>query len=115
MTASSRDGLQVLHERFGDRVRFVLVQVREAHPGERTPQPTSLEEKHAHALRLKELLAAPFEVAVDDIEGSFHRSLDPKPNAAYLIGADGATSSPADPWSRRCRCSVPGTSTTRPG
>ncbi|CAN5444368.1 hypothetical protein BH23ACT9_BH23ACT9_34560 [soil metagenome] len=89
MTVSARDGLHKLHGQFGDAIRFVLVQVREAHPGELIPQPSSFAQKREHATRLKTELEIPFDVAVDDIDGSFHRSLDPKPNAAYLVGTDG--------------------------
>ena len=85
MTASARDVLGRLHREFGARVRFVLIQVREAHPGESIPQPDSMEKKRAHARRLRQTLGVEFAVAVDDLEGSFHSSLDPKPNAAYLV------------------------------
>lgn len=89
MTASAGGALERLHQRFGDAVRFVLVQVREAHPGEDVPQPTTFEEKAGHAARLRDSLGVTFTVAVDDLDGSFHSSLDPKPNAAYLVDTDG--------------------------
>lgn len=89
MTVSAAPGLADLHRRFGDRVEFVLVQVREAHPGELTPQATTFEGKVELARRLRLRLGVPFTVAVDDAEGTFHRALDPKPNAAYLVGSDG--------------------------
>jgi hypothetical protein len=89
MTASSGEVLAALHREFGEQVRFVLVQVREAHPGERIPQPRSFEEKVAHARTLRDRLGVPFTVAVDDLEGSFHASLEPKPNAAYLVDPHG--------------------------
>jgi hypothetical protein len=89
MTASAGSALDRLHREFGDHVRFVLVQVREAHPGEHLGQPTSLESKRVHAERLRDFLGIDFTVAVDDLEGSFHTSLDPKPNATYLVGANG--------------------------
>jgi hypothetical protein len=85
MTASAGGVLAELHREFGDDIRFVLVQVREAHPGEHIPQPSSVEEKRAHARRLRDTLGVNFAVAVDDLDGSFHSSLDPKPNAAYLV------------------------------
>jgi uncharacterized protein (DUF427 family) len=31
----------------------------------------------------------PWPVAVDDVDGTLHRMLDPKPDAAYLVGTDG--------------------------
>ena len=30
-----------------------------------------------------------FEVAVDDVDGTFHQTLSPKPNSAYILGKDG--------------------------
>ena len=89
VTDSAAPGLNDLHARFGDRVRFVMVAVREAHPGARAPQPTDFETKRAHAERLRDLHNITYEVAVDDIEGRLHRALSPKPNSAYLLGSDG--------------------------
>jgi hypothetical protein len=89
MTASAGDTLERLHQRFGEAVRFVLVQVREAHPGENVPQPVRFDEKVALAQRLRSSLGISFTVAVDDVDGTFHASLDPKPNAAYLVDPDG--------------------------
>ncbi len=90
VTDSAAPGLNELHTRFGDRVRFVMVDVREAHPGKATPQPQGLDEKMAHAEQLRDLHGFQFEVAVDDIDGTLHRALSPKPNSAYVLGKDGA-------------------------
>lgn len=46
--------LRELHEEFGDRVRFVTVYVREAHPGERYPQPEERDRKLRHARDYRE-------------------------------------------------------------
>ena len=89
VTESAAPGLNELHARFGDRVRFVMVNVREAHPGEAVPQPKTLDEKTAHAQQLRDLHGVEFEVAVDDIDGTLHRALSPKPNSAYVLGKDG--------------------------
>ncbi len=89
VTESAAPGLRDLHARFGDRVRFVMVKVREAHPGKAAPQPKTLDEKTAHAEQLRDLHGFKFEVAVDDIDGTFHRALSPKPNSAYILGKDG--------------------------
>ena len=89
VTDSAAPGLNELHARFGDRVRFVMVNVREAHPGEAMPQPKALDEKTAHAEQLRNLHGFGFEVAADDIDGTFHRALSPKPNSAYLLDKDG--------------------------
>lgn len=90
MTASSNPMLKRLHAEFGDRVEFVMLHVREAHPGERWEQTSALEEKTAHARALKERDGLPWTVAVDDPSGGVHRAhFDEKPNAAFLAGRDG--------------------------
>ena len=67
VTDSSAHGLKELHRRYGDRVRFVLVNVREAHPGANVTQPRELDEKWEHAVLLQQFHDLRFEVAVDDI------------------------------------------------
>nr|WP_246247234.1 TlpA disulfide reductase family protein [Cellulomonas septica] len=89
VTRSALPPLNDLHERYGDRVRFVLVQTREAHPGELLPQPRSDAEKAAHAASMRDDLRVTYEVAVDDIDGTLHRSVGPKPNSAYVLRPDG--------------------------
>lgn len=89
VTDNAAPGLNELYLRFGDRVRFVMVNVREAHPGKAFPQPRTLDAKMAHAEQLRNLHGFEFEVAVDDVDGTLHRALGPKPNSAYVLGADG--------------------------
>ena len=89
MTASAMPNIKHLHEKFGDKVEFVLVNVREAHPGERVPQPENLTGKREHARQLKQLYDVDLTVATDDIDGSLHLALDPKPNAAFLMSTTG--------------------------
>ncbi len=66
-----------------------MVDVREAHPGKAVLQPQTLDEKTAHAQQLRDIHGFEFEVAVDDIDGTLHRALSPKPNSAYVLGKDG--------------------------
>jgi thiol-disulfide isomerase/thioredoxin len=89
MTASAMPTLKGLYREFGERVEFVMVNVREAHPGEHYPQPETVDEKLAHASALAKFFTMPWPVVSDDIDGHLHRSLDPKPNSAFLIDADG--------------------------
>lgn len=89
VTESAGPRLIELHREFGGRVRFVFVNTREAHPGEVIGQPQTFDDKLRHAVRVQEHHGFPFEVAVDDIDGTLHRRLGPKPNSAYLIGSDG--------------------------
>ena len=89
MTASSMPFLKQLHAEFGQQVEFIMLNVREAHPGEHFGQPTTMAEKLDHAQALKKFFGIPWEIATDDIEGSLHRALDPKPNAAFLMDTEG--------------------------
>ena len=89
MVASNGPALKRLHEEFGDRVSFVTLYVREAHPGDRYPQPEAFEQKLGYAREYKERDRIPWPVAVDGVEGDLHLALDPKPDAAYLMDTDG--------------------------
>jgi hypothetical protein len=80
MTDNSTPGLKALHRLYGARIQFVMVNVREAHPGARISQPDSSEDKLAHARYLRDLHDLPFDVAVDDIDGALHRAFGAKPN-----------------------------------
>lgn len=89
VTRSALPPLADLHARYGDRVRFVLVQTREAHPGQHIGQPRTAAEKAAHAAAMRDDLRVPYEVAVDDLDGTLHRALGTKPNSAHVLRPDG--------------------------
>lgn len=89
MTASSNPLLKELHREFGSEVTFVMLHVREAHPGEQREQPDSEEDKMRHARELQRRDQLPWAIAVDDTHGSVHRMLDGKPNAAWLADRHG--------------------------
>jgi hypothetical protein len=89
MTAAAAHGLRQLHAATGDAVELITVYTREAHPGESIPQPARLGQKLEHAQALAERDYYHWTVAVDDIDGTLHRQLDLKPNAAYLVDRSG--------------------------
>lgn len=89
MTASAAPSVQDLYEEFGDRVDFIMLYVREAHPGELVSQAETMQEKMGHAQTLKELYDIEWTVAADNIDGDLHRALDPKPNSAFLVSSEG--------------------------
>jgi len=89
MTASSAPSVQKLYEEFGDRVDFVMLYVREAHPGENFGQTETIEDKIESARALQKFYGIDWTVAADTVDGDLHRALDPKPNAAYLVNRDG--------------------------
>lgn len=89
MTMSAVPGLKRLYAEFGDQIRFVSLYVREAHPGELAPQPSTFEEKLARARIFQTTTAIPWDVAVDTVAGDVHQALDPRSNAAFLMDVDG--------------------------
>ncbi len=84
MTASAAPSVQELYDEFGDRVSFIMMYVREAHPGESFTQSETIEEKLEHARALKDFYGIQWTVAADNVDGDLHRALDPKPNSAFL-------------------------------
>ena len=89
MTASAAPSVQELYDEFGDHVDFIMLYVREAHPGENYRQAESMEEKLGHARTLKEFYDIQWTVAADNLDGDLHRALDPKPNSAFLMNKEG--------------------------
>ncbi len=89
MTASSAPSIQELYKEFGERVDFIMMYVREAHPGENYAQAETLEDKIESARALQKFYCIDWTVAADTLRGDLHRALDPKPNAAYLVSGDG--------------------------
>jgi thiol-disulfide isomerase/thioredoxin len=89
MTASAAPSVQELYNEFGDRVEFIMLYVREAHPGENYTQSVTMEEKLEKTRALKKFYDIQWTVAADNIDGDLHRALDPKPNSAYLVNSEG--------------------------
>jgi thiol-disulfide isomerase/thioredoxin len=89
MTASSAPSVQKLYEEFGERVDFIMMYVREAHPGENYPQAETMDDKISAAKALQKFYGIDWTVVADTLDGKLHRALDPKPNAAYLVSSIG--------------------------
>jgi hypothetical protein len=70
-------------------VEFVIIYVREAHPGERLHQHRSYDEKIAAAKLLKPRYGEGRRVLVDELEGDFHKKYGMMPNVMYVIRPDG--------------------------
>lgn len=69
MTASSAPSIQELHNEFGDQVEFVLLYVREAHPGENFSQAETIDDKLTAARALQEFYGIDWTVAADTLDG----------------------------------------------
>lgn len=89
IAASAAPVLKRLHREFCEGVAFVAVYVRESHPGDHVPQPETMEAKMRHARMLRERDGISWTVAVDDLDGAFHRALGGNSGAAYLMDPNG--------------------------
>lgn len=70
-------------------INFLLIYVREAHPGEKTRDHSSLNEKTQAAQKVKKLYKDNRTVLVDNVAGDFHKSYGLLPNMVYIINPDG--------------------------
>jgi hypothetical protein len=89
MASAAAAPLRRLYRQHRRRVTFVTLYTREAHPGADYTQPDTMQQKLEHARAYKERDRIPWLVAVDDLDGTVHRDLDLKPNAAYFLSAEG--------------------------
>lgn len=89
MTDASTPSMRRLHEQYGDRLDFLLVSAREAHPGEQLPQPKAESEPLARAEDLARFHEVAFPVAVDTLDGDVHQQLDLKPNTLVVLDQTG--------------------------
>ena len=82
--------LSELREKYQEQgFEFLIVYVREAHPGEHFPHHTSLEQKLAHARKLRDLEKVKLPILVDDLQGTAHKAYGLLPNMIYLIDREG--------------------------
>ena len=70
-------------------VQFLVLYVREAHPGENRGAHTSNEEKQKRAKECKATYKDPRKVLVDDVSGAAHTTYGLFPNSVYVIEKDG--------------------------
>lgn len=88
MYTKNIDPMQEVAKEFPD-VEFLMVYVREAHPGERLGPHKSMDDK----LRAARMVAPRYgefrRTLVDNIDGDFHRAYGAMPNVVYVIRPDG--------------------------
>ncbi|MFQ5347296.1 MAG: peroxiredoxin family protein [Rhodothalassiaceae bacterium] len=70
-------------------VEFLVVYVREAHPGERLHQHRSFEEKKRAAALLPRKYKEHRRILIDSLDGQMHRAYGGMPNVVYVINPDG--------------------------
>jgi peroxiredoxin len=89
-TAASIGGLRGLAREFSrSEVEFLLIYVREAHPGVDLPAHHSTEDKLRAALLLQEQERIKFPVLVDELSGETHRKYGALPNASFVVDKSG--------------------------
>ena len=88
MYANTKGPMNLLKKQYPN-VHFLLLYVREAHPGRRTKQITSFLGKMDNAKSTSNLYNEEREVLVDTIDGVAHKLYGSMPNMTYVIGKDG--------------------------
>jgi len=88
-TAASIGGIKDLYEEFGDRVQFLFVYVREAHPGDELPAHESMDDKVRAAELLRDEDALEIPILLDELSGKLHKKYGGMPNPTFLIDRSG--------------------------
>ncbi len=78
-----------MHQQYGDRVRFVSILIRQAHPGGEHGPYRTYEEKIASAREYKQAEELTWTVLVDDLAGTVHATYGSMADSFYLIDAAG--------------------------
>jgi len=87
-TIGTTNDMQQLVRKYPD-IAFLLLYVREAHPGERIAAHASFDEKLSCAKRFHEEEHDNRIIVVDDLEGVVHKQYGLFPNFVYVIDPDG--------------------------
>lgn len=70
-------------------VEFLVIYVREAHPGSRRGPSGDMAEKIALAKEMKESFGEHREILVDSVDGAMHQAYGAMPNMVYIVNPDG--------------------------
>ena len=81
-------GIKELQVKYPD-VEFLLVYVREAHPGSRLGPHQSNGQKIERAEKLRQFYDEPRKILIDDLQGKMHKAYGELPNMVYIIDPDG--------------------------
>ena len=89
MTTGSLPGLNQLYREVGDQAQWLMVYVREAHPGENMPAHEDYEQKRNQAQRTREEEGIAWPILIGELSGRTHQSYTELPNHIYLIDREG--------------------------
>ena len=88
MYARNVDNISLLQKKYPD-VEWLVLYVREAHPGRSRPAHRDLAQKTNLAGALKTDYGESRKVAVDSLDGDMHRALGNLPNMVYVLNPEG--------------------------
>lgn len=88
MYARNVGKIGALRQKYPD-IAWLLVYVREAHPGRRRPAHQNMEQKLTLAGSLERDFGETRQVAVDTLDGDMHRAYGSLPNMVYVLNPDG--------------------------
>ncbi len=88
MYANTTTAMNELQRQYKD-VHFLLLYIREAHPGGKTENITTMAEKRDHARSTHKYYDEQREILIDSVDGAAHRFYGSMPNMTYVIGRDG--------------------------
>ena len=80
--------LNALKQKYND-VEFLVVYVREAHPGSRILPHQNLDDKISRAQETKDDYGDTREFLVDGVDGAMHRAYGSLPNMVYVVNPEG--------------------------
>ncbi len=89
MTNGSVEPLKKLHQEWGDRVQFVDLLTRQAHPGPGVEAYSEITQKEIDAERYRDDEGIPWPIVVDDLIGRVHHVYGGMADPTYIIDADG--------------------------
>jgi len=70
-------------------LNFLILYIREAHPGSKTPAQRTMGDKLENAKKMQTLYHETRTILVDDIQGTAHQLYGSMPNMVYVIDTDG--------------------------
>ena len=84
----AKSGIKKLQNNYPE-VEFLLVYVREAHPGSRLGPHKTDSEKIQMSSKLQDFYDEPRKILIDDLDGKMHKDYGELPNMVYVVNPEG--------------------------
>lgn len=88
MYANTTTAMNELQKQY-QNIHFLLLYIREAHPGGKTANITNMLEKTDHAKLTHKYYNEQREILIDSVDGVAHKLYGSMPNMTYVIGTNG--------------------------